>query len=105
MIYNFKLKVNDYQKIFVWNICVNFSSQVAINSIKMYNIFYRVKIKPQGEIKMSENKILATVDGVNITEAEVNAFINTLTKDQQMYANNPQFRQQCLEEIINIPFG
>ena len=51
---------------------------------------------------MSENKILATVDGVNITEAEVNAFINTLTKDQQMYANNPQFRQQCLEEIINI---
>ena len=51
---------------------------------------------------MSENKILATVDGVNITEAEVNMFINTLTKDQQMYANNPQFRQQCLEEIINI---
>ncbi|MBR2503541.1 MAG: peptidylprolyl isomerase [Oscillospiraceae bacterium] len=51
---------------------------------------------------MSENKILATVDGVNITEAEVNAFIGTLTKDQQMYANNPQFRQQCLEEIINI---
>lgn len=51
---------------------------------------------------MSENKILATVDGVNITEAEIDAFINTLTKDQQMYANNPQFRQQCLDEVINI---
>ena len=37
---------------------------------------------------MSENKILATVDGVNITEAEIDAFINTLTKDQQMYANS-----------------
>ena len=51
---------------------------------------------------MSENKILATVDGVNITETEIDAFINTLTKDQQMYANNPQFRQQCLDEVINI---
>jgi len=51
---------------------------------------------------MSENKILATVDGVNITEEELNAFMANLPREQQMYANNPQFREQCINEIINI---
>jgi len=51
---------------------------------------------------MSENKILATIDGANITEAELDAFIANLPREQQMYAQNPQFRQQCLDEIINI---
>ena len=51
---------------------------------------------------MSENKILATVDGVNITEAELDAFMANLPREQQMYAQNPQFRQQCIDEIINI---
>lgn len=51
---------------------------------------------------MSENKILATVDGVNITEAELDAFMANLPREQQMYAQNPQFREQCISEIINI---
>jgi len=51
---------------------------------------------------MSENKILATIDGAYITEAELEAFIANLPREQQMYAQNPQFRQQCLDEIINI---
>ena len=51
---------------------------------------------------MSENKILATVDGVNITEEELNAFMANLPREQQMYAQNPQFREQCINEIINI---
>ena len=33
---------------------------------------------------MSEQKILATVDGVNITDAEVDAFIASLPREQQM---------------------
>lgn len=51
---------------------------------------------------MSEQKILATVDGVNITDAEIDAFISNLPREQQMYSQNPQFRQQCLEEILAI---
>ncbi|MBQ9845295.1 MAG: peptidylprolyl isomerase [Oscillospiraceae bacterium] len=51
---------------------------------------------------MSENKILATVDGVNITQAELDAFIASLPREQQMYAANPQFREQCLDEVLNI---
>ena len=51
---------------------------------------------------MSENKILATVDGVNITEEELRAFIASLPAEQQNFAGNPQFIQQCLDEIINI---
>lgn len=54
------------------------------------------------KVKMSENKILATVDGVNITEAEVEAFIASLPREQQRYAGNPQFREQCLNEVLNI---
>lgn len=51
---------------------------------------------------MSEQKILATVDGVNITEAEVDAFIANLPREQQMYAQNPDFRQQCFNEVLSI---
>ncbi len=51
---------------------------------------------------MSENKILAVVDGVNITEAELDAFIASMPREQQMYAQHPQFREQCLNEVLNI---
>ena len=51
---------------------------------------------------MSENKILATVDGVNITEAEVDAFIASLPREQQMYASHPEFREQCFTEVLSI---
>ncbi len=51
---------------------------------------------------MSEQKILATIDGVNITDAEVDAFIGNLPKEQQMYASHPQFRKQCLDQIVSV---
>ena len=50
---------------------------------------------------MSTQEILATVAGENITEADLNAFIQTMPREQQMYASNPQFRQQILEQVIN----
>ena len=48
---------------------------------------------------MSEN-ILATIGDINITDENVNAFIQNLPAEQQMYADNPQFRQQCLDQVI-----
>lgn len=51
---------------------------------------------------MSEQRVLATIDGIAVTDAEVNAFIKNLPAEQQMYAENPQFRQQCLEQIVSV---
>ena len=51
---------------------------------------------------MSEQNILATIDGVVITDAEVDAFIANMPKEQQMYAGHPQFRKQCLDQIIAV---
>ena len=50
---------------------------------------------------MSNQEILATVAGEVITEADVNAFIQNMPKEQQMYASNPQFRQQIVEQLIS----
>jgi len=50
---------------------------------------------------MSE-AILATINGVNITDADIDAFISTLPGQQQAYAGNPQFRKQCLDQVIAI---
>ena len=50
---------------------------------------------------MSNQEILATVAGENITAADLNAFIQTMPREQQMYASNPQFRQQVLEQLMN----
>ncbi|MBQ9924396.1 MAG: peptidylprolyl isomerase [Clostridia bacterium] len=49
---------------------------------------------------MNEEKILATVGNVSITEADVDAFINSLPQEQKMYAQNPQFRQQCVDQLV-----
>jgi len=51
---------------------------------------------------MSEKKVLATVAGLEITDAEVDAFISSLPKKQQPYASNPQFREQCLNQIVSM---
>ena len=51
---------------------------------------------------MANEKILATVGGVNITDAEVDAFIASLSKEQQAYASIPQFRQQCVEQLVSV---
>ena len=51
---------------------------------------------------MENEKILATVGGVNITDAEVDAFIESLPKEQKAYAAIPQFRQQCVEQLVSV---
>ena len=50
---------------------------------------------------MNNQEILATIAGENITNADLNAFIQSMPKEQQMYASSPQFRQQMLEQLIN----
>ena len=47
-----------------------------------------------------EQKIIATVGGHQITEAEVEAFIHSLPREQQAYAAHPDFRKQCEEQLI-----
>jgi len=49
---------------------------------------------------MSEQNILVTVDGVNITEADLDAYIKGLPQDQQGYAQYPQFREHCLKQMV-----
>ena len=49
-----------------------------------------------------ENNVLAVVAGYEITEAELNTFMKGLPREQQMYASHPQFRQQCLENLMAI---
>ena len=39
---------------------------------------------------MSEQNILATVDGVNITDADVDAYIKNMPQEQQGYAHRFQ---------------
>mgnify|MGYP000776942040 FL=1 len=48
---------------------------------------------------MSEQNILATIDGVNITDADLDAYIANLPKEQQAYAAYPQFRELSLIHI------
>ena len=45
-----------------------------------------------------EQKVIATVGGHQITEAEVEAFIRSLPREQQAYASHPDFRKQCEEQ-------
>lgn len=51
---------------------------------------------------MNETNILATVAGVTITDADVDAFIANLPQEQQMYANHPQFRRQALDQLVSV---
>ena len=51
---------------------------------------------------MSEQNILATIDGVNITDADLDAYIANLPKEQQAYAAYPQFRART-EAASGIP--
>ena len=46
-----------------------------------------------------EQKIIATVGGHQITEAEVEAFIHSLPREQQAYAAHPDFRKQLCRRV------
>lgn len=49
-----------------------------------------------------EEKVLAVVAGEEITEKELNDFMENVPKEQQAYRTNPQFRQQCLEQLLAL---
>ena len=50
---------------------------------------------------MNTQEILATVAGEEITAEDLNAFIQSMPKEQQMYASNQQFRQQIIDQLVN----
>ncbi|MBS6194113.1 MAG: peptidylprolyl isomerase [Clostridiales bacterium] len=45
-------------------------------------------------------EILAVVAGKEITEADFEAFLQALPREQRPYLSNPQFREQCKEQMI-----
>ena len=51
---------------------------------------------------MNNQEILATVAGVQITEADLDMFMRTIPQEQRKYASNPQFRGHFLEQMISL---
>ena len=49
-----------------------------------------------------DNKVLAVVAGEEITEQDLNDFMENVPQDQQAYRSNPQFRQQYLEQLTAL---
>lgn len=47
-------------------------------------------------------EILATIAGKEITEAEFEAFLKGVPKEQQPYLSNPQFREQFKEQFLAL---
>ena len=45
---------------------------------------------------------LAVVAGEQITEKELQAFLQSVPREQQAYISNPQFREQALEQLIAL---
>ncbi len=49
---------------------------------------------------MSNQEILATIAGENITNADLNAFIQSMPQEQQMYASSPQYNETNLQAMF-----
>ena len=54
------------------------------------------------EEKNMSHEVLAVVAGEEITQAEFDAFLQGVPREQQPYLSNPQFREQCLEQLIAL---
>lgn len=50
--------------------------------------------------KNMSQEVLAVVAGQEITQADFEAFLQGVPREQQAYLSNPQFREQCLEQMI-----
>lgn len=48
------------------------------------------------------NEILAVVAGQNITEEDYSNFVQSMPREQQQYAADPRFKEQCLEQLISL---
>lgn len=51
---------------------------------------------------MENKEVLAVVAGEEITKAELDELLKAVPREQQMYVNNPQFKNQYLEQMIAI---
>lgn len=51
---------------------------------------------------MSNQEVLAVVAGREITQADLDAFVQNLPKEQRAYISNPQFRQQCIDQLVAL---
>lgn len=51
---------------------------------------------------MENKEVLAVVAGEEITKAELDELLKAVPREQQKYVNNPQFRNQYLEQMIAI---
>ena len=50
-----------------------------------------------------ENKdILAVVDGVKITNADLDEYLQGVPQEQRAYAANPQYREKYAEQLVSI---
>ena len=49
-----------------------------------------------------ENKVLATVAGEEITEAEFEAFLQNVPREQQAYLSNPAMRSHYLDQLVAL---
>ena len=49
-----------------------------------------------------ENKVLAVVGGEEITQDIFDAFLQGVPQQQQMYLSNPEFREQCFEQLVAL---
>jgi len=47
------------------------------------------------------SEVLAMIGDIAVTDADVDAFIETLPQEQQHYATNPHFRNRCKEQLID----
>lgn len=47
-------------------------------------------------------EVLAVVGGEEITQELFETFLQGVPKEQQAYLSNPQFREQCLEQLISL---
>ena len=47
-------------------------------------------------------EVLAVVAGEEITQADFDVYLQSVPREQQAYLSNPQFRQQCLEQLISV---
>ena len=50
----------------------------------------------------NNKEVVAVVAGEEITQEEFNLFLQAVPREQQAYLANPQFRQQCLDQFIEI---
>ena len=49
-----------------------------------------------------EKTVEAVICGHEITSAEADAFIASLPREQQVYASHPDFRKQCVDQLIAV---